>query len=246
MNNSKLTSNDVLKILGCFIFDVALILAFLKTFGLFFIIAPGKSILILFILLVGLIVFNGAVIFPGMIFKSIGIPYSASIVTLFVLYAILSNILSVLLIPGSTVWYVVWEMILFAVFLVVFSIIAAFSRSAVEGIGKVEKEQDDKALIMLQLLEIEGILNAKENQEEILPIRNHFKTLKERIQASTPFGRINGNNAVSEIENQIIKNLISLREGLQGNLNDKSLVEIQRLLKDTRRLVINRETLNIK
>lgn len=88
MNNSKSSSIDALKILGSLIFDFALVLAYLKTFGLFFIIVSGKSILILVVLLGGLMIFNGAIIFPGLLFKSIGIAYSASAVILFVLYAV--------------------------------------------------------------------------------------------------------------------------------------------------------------
>lgn len=246
MNNSKLSSLSTLKIIGCLIFDIALILAYFKIFGLFVLIFPVKSILILFVLFVGLIIFNGAVILPSMLFKSIGIPYAASTTTLLALYAIGANIISIFLISGSTVLYIVWELVIFAVFLVIFSIIAIFSKGAAEDIAKVEKEQADKTSIMSQLLEIEGTLVEKENQDNILSCLNLFKALKERIQASTPFGRISGNMAVLEIENQIKNNLVSLKAGIQGNLTDKNLIEMETLIEDTRRLVINRETLNIK
>jgi hypothetical protein len=180
-----------------------------------------------------------------MLFKSIGIPYSASIVTLLVLYAIGANILSIFLIPGSLLWYIVWELIIFAVFLVIFSIIALFSKGAAEEVVKVEREEVEKTSILLQLLEIEDILTVKE-EEAILPILNLFKTLKERIQVSTPFGRINGNNAVLQVENQIKNNLVSLQVILKGDLTDKNLIQLQKLIEDTRILVINREILNIK
>lgn len=246
MDNSKLSSKGVLEIIGCFIFDFALILAFFKAFGLFFIIAPDKSILMLLVLIVGLICFNGAIVFPRMLFKSMGIPYSAATSTLLVLYSILANIISVFLIKGSTVWYIVWELVVFAVFLVIFSVIAVFSKGATEDIIKAKKEQCDKTSIMLQLLEIEEILTSKEERQSILSILNLFKSLKERIQASTPFGRISGNSAVLGLENEIKNNLVSLQLDLQGNLTDKNLDELQKLIKDTLRLVINRETLNIK
>jgi hypothetical protein len=246
MNNSKLSSTDMLKTLGCFIFDFALILAFFKVFGLFFLINPGKSILILFVLLVGLMILNGAVIFPSMLFKRIGIPYSAAIATLFVLYAIAANILSIFLIPGSIVWYAVWELIIFAAFIIIFSIITAFSKAVVEDIVSVEREQAEKTSIMLQLLEIEDLFISKGNQEAIVQCFNLFKGLKERIQFSTPFGRISGNNAVLEVEDQIKNKLVALKTGLQGNITDKNLVELKSLVEGTRRLVINRETLNIK
>lgn len=246
MNNSKFSSISTMKILGCFIFDIALILAYFKVFGLFLLIAPDKSILILLVLLVGLLALNGAVVFPSVLFKIIGVPYAASITTLLVLYAIAANILSIFLIPGSTVWYIVWELIIFAIALVIFSIIANFSKTASEKIIRDEKEQTEKASIMLQLLEIEDELTAKENQEALAPCLNSFQALKERILSSTPFGRISGNSAILEIENQIKDNLLSLKIGLQGNLNDEKLVQLQKSIDNTRKLVVNREILNIK
>lgn len=246
MNNSKLSSICMLKILGCFIFDIALILAFLKTFGLFLIIAPFKSILILFVLLLGLMIINIIIVFSDMLFNTIGIPYTAATVTLAVLYVILANILSIFLIPGSIVWYTVWQFVIFAVFVLILSVIAAFSNKADIDNERVGNEQDNKDFIMLQLLEIEDAFFSKEDQESIVESLKLFKTLKERIRASTPFGRIINNNAVYKVENQIKSNLASLRVSLQENYTDKNLLQLQKLLEDTNRIVINREKLNIQ
>lgn len=245
MNSSK-DSFKSLKTIGCLIFDIALILAYFKGLGLFALIFPIKSILIFFVLLVGLVALNGAVICPSMLFKRIGVPYCASAVTMSVLYAIVSNIFSIIFVSGSTVWYIVWELIVFAVFIVIFSIVGAFSKSAAQELAKAVKEQNDKTIIMEQLLEIENILTVKENQDDILQCRKVFKKLKERIQASTPFGRISGNSSVLEIENQIKNKLESLKVSLHGNLTYEDLIEMEKLIEDIRRLVINRETLNIK
>ncbi len=241
MKNDKLSSADLMKILGCFIFDIGITLAYFQIFGLFLIIAPIKSMLILFVLLMGLLILNGAIIYPSMIFRTIGIPYTAGTVTLCILYAI-----SIFLIPGTIIGYVVWELIIFAIFIIIFSVIGAFSKTTSEEAYKAEKEQTEKTLIMLQLLEVENALNSKENQEEIMKCRSLFNALKERIKASTPFGRISGNNAVFQVENQIKENLVSIKLGFQEDLTDKTLAELERLLEDTRRLVMNRETLNIK
>ena len=246
MNNSKLSSTSMLKVLGCFVFDIALILAFFKTFGLFFIIAPGKSILILFVLLLGLMILNLVVVFSDILFMSIGMPYCAVAVTLVVLYVIVANILSLFLIPGSIVWYIVWQLIVFAVFTVIFSIIATFSNDAAKNIIKDQNERADKTSIMLQLLEIEDAFIAREDQDAIVQCFNIFKSLKERIQVSTPFGRIIGNSVVLNAENQIKNNLVSINVSLNEKATDKNLVQLQRLLEDTGRLVIYRETLNIK
>ena len=97
MNNIKNSSINMLKVLACVIFDIALILAFFKSFGLFFIIAPDKSILMLFVLLVGIIISNGAMIFPSILFRCIGMPYSVAITILFLFYALVANIFSIFL-----------------------------------------------------------------------------------------------------------------------------------------------------
>lgn len=246
MNNSKLSSISMLKILGCFIFDIALLLAYIKTFSLFLIIAPVKSILVLLVLLLGLMILNLIIVFSDILFISLGIPYTAGTVTLAVLYVILANIFSIFLIPGSTVWYAVWQLIIFAGFILILSVIAVFSnRAAIDNV-RVENEQADKASIMLQLLEIEDAFTTKEDQESIVECLKLFKALKERIQASTPFGRIIGNKAVDKVENEIKNNLVSFKVSLQDNYTDKNLVQLERLLEATKRLVINREKLNIQ
>lgn len=246
MNNNKSSSLGELKILGCIIFDIAIIIAFLKAFSLFFIIAAGKSMLILFILLVGLIILNGAVIFPDMVYKRLGIPYSAAIAILMVLYVIISNMFSILLIPYSIVWYIVWELIIFATFIIILSIITVFSKGELEDVLKAEKEQTDKTLINLQLMEIEHALIEKKEQEGILSLINIFNVLTERIKASTPFGRIVNNYSVLEVENRIKNNLLSFQLGIQEGSEHRDLLQMKKLLEDTQSLVINRETLNIK
>ncbi|MGV8979655.1 hypothetical protein [Clostridium sp.] len=246
MNNSKLSSISMLKILGCFAFDIALILAFFKTFGLFLIIDPGKSILILFVLLMGLMILNVLVVFTDMLFNNIGIPYSAATITLVVLYVIIANIFSVFLIPESIIWYVVWQLIIFAIFIIIFSIIISFSNQEANNTIEVENEKASKAFLMSQLMEIEDAFTVKEDQKSILQCLNLFKALKERIQFSTPFGRIVNNNEVIKVEKQINDNLASMKVSIEGNLTDKNLLQLQKNLEDTKRLVINREALNIK
>ena len=73
-----------------------------------------------------------------------------------------------------------------------------------------------------------------------------FKALKERIYASTPFGRITGNSVILDLEDQIKSKLMYLEEILNIDISDETVVELEKLLKETRKLVINRETLNIK
>lgn len=246
MNENNYPSSKNLRILGCLAIDIAIIVAYFKAFGLFFIVAPIKSSLVFFILFIGLLFLNAIIILPNKLFKLSGLPYSIFTVMLFVLYAVAANVISVYFVIGSIIWYVVWELILLAVFLVTLSYVISFSKRNSNSLREVEKENNEKSLVMLYILEIEDILATKKNEESIRPCLNQFKALKDRIMMSTPFGRINGNNMVLEIENRVKDNLIFLKENLSGNLTDEQLIEIQDVIEDTRKLVINRETLNIK
>ncbi|MGK0465701.1 hypothetical protein [Clostridium sp.] len=132
MINSRVSSVSIKKILGCLIFDAALIVTFFKVFGLFIIIDPVKSVLIFITLLIGLMILNIEIVFSEMLFKITGIPHCAANVTLTVLYVIISNTISGFLISGSIVWYIVWQLIIFASFIFSFAAIATLSNTAAE------------------------------------------------------------------------------------------------------------------
>ncbi|MGE4282669.1 MAG: hypothetical protein AB7G87_03020 [Clostridia bacterium] len=246
MDEGNFSVSRILRLLGCLVLDIAVLVAFFKVFAFFSILAPAKSVLMLMVLLIGLIVSNGAIVFPDILFRKIGIAFPTSIIILSVMYTIVSNILSVFLIAGSIIWYIVWELSIFAVFIGVFSIIASFSKRAWDDIKRVELEQDEKNSINVQLMEIEAAIIAKQNDDGILPIFNSFKELKRRMNASTPFGRMAGNSKAIDIENVIKSNLVSVQSKIQSNLTDEGLADVQRLLDDTRRLVVNREAINIR
>ncbi|TAH63852.1 MAG: hypothetical protein EWM50_01250 [Gottschalkiaceae bacterium] len=244
--NNKTSSASIIKALGCIIFDIAIILGFYRAFGLFFIIAPDKSALMLLFLLLGLALLNAVIIFPRPFFKVLGAPYSISIIILTVFYVLISNTLSILFIGGALVGYLVWQLILIAAYLVIFALILFFVGKVEEDNIRDEKEQRDKTLIKLYLMNIEAALGEKENGEEASRILTLFKSLKERINASTPFGRITNNFAVLDLEEKIKRNLISIEEILKIDLNEDNLLELEKLLESTKNLVINRESLNIK
>lgn len=246
MNDNKFSSTSILRLSSCIIFDIALLLAFFNVFWLIFIMDPMKATLALLVLIMGLMIFNISLLLPNRLFKSIGIPYSVSIISLFIFYAFISNIFSLFLIKGSVIRYIAWELILFGIFIFILSVIISFSKNATEEIRKSEKETIEKNLVKLKLMEIETALKSKKNKDELLPSINSFIILKERIQASTPFGRINGNNSVLDLEYQINDNLSFLIEMLKADLTGTNLVELKKTIETTRTLVINRETLNIK
>ncbi len=246
MDNRKLASAHMRKVLGCFVFDIALIIVYFKAFGLFFIVDPGRSVLMIFVLLLGLMILNLVVAFEDILFIRIGIPYNAVNITLVVLYVIVANIFSVFLIKGSIILYVIWQLIIFAVFIGIFIIIVAFSEDTAKKIIRVKNQQAEKAFLMQQLLEIEEAFDAKEDQENILKYVNQFKGLKEQIQFSTPFGRSISNNEVLNAEKKINNNLQSLKVSIKENSTDENLIELQKIIEGTRQLVINREELNIR
>lgn len=246
MNKDNYSISKLLRLIGCFVFDIAMIIAFFKAFAFFSILAPVKSVLMLIVLLIGLAALNCAILIPDMLLKKLGVAFTAAIESLLIAYAVAANIISVYLISGSVVWYIVWQLIILSVLIVLISIIVSFAGRESENIKEAETEEITKSQINLQILNIENAIMSKENSEDISQIKNSFKALKERINASTPFGRITGNSAVLDIENRIKKNLKNLQSMLESALTDESMAEINKLLEETRRLVINREALNIR
>lgn len=242
--NNRLSLSTIFRLSGCLIFDIAIIISFIYIFSLFTILMPVKSIFMLLFLLLGLAMLNGAIAFPHLIFDKIGVPYSASIIILSILYAALSNVLSAFLIVGSIVTYIVWELILFAAFTIFLSFLMSFAKKASENMQDVKEEQSAKIIINLQLMKIEAAINAAENDNSA--ISNSYKALKERINASTPFGRITDNQTVTEVENMIKANLQNILSSISLDLDGKESASIQKLLDNTRQLLINREKLIVK
>lgn len=249
MDKNGYSISKLLRVGGCLVFDIAIVIAFIKVFSIFTIINPVKSGLMFVVLLTALLVINCAIFFPYILFKRIGIVYSTSVIILLLAYAVAANIISVAFISGSTMWYIVWELILLAALLGLLSVIALFSDHIAEDIKRDDKEQEASKLIKIQLMELESTIMAKENDEGFLSIINSFKALKERINYSTPFGRFSGENRVMEvldIENTIKNNLVLMQSKLETDISEEGLSKIKKLMDDTLRLVKSRESLNIR
>ncbi|SFM22183.1 hypothetical protein SAMN03159341_12125 [Paenibacillus sp. 1_12] len=242
--NSSITSS--LKWLGVLVFDIAVIVVFLKIFSGLFILAPVKLALMSMVLLLGLFFFSASVVFPRLLSGSKSIAYPIATIFVSIMYLVLSNLISVFFIEGGMVWYIGWELLAFASLLGVLSVLFFFSKRETEYENQVELEQSEKTNIHMQLMFIETSLTAKQNVEGIVPIMHSFKLLKERIHASTPFGRITGNSAVFELENTIRSNLDYLQLYIRSNSLDKNMVDIHNLIDETRTLMANRELLNVR
>lgn len=140
MNDIKNSSVNMLKIWGCIIFDIALIYAYVMNFGLFFILAPGKSILILAVLLIGLVLLNGIIISNPKLFKDISIPYKVAVITLVILYVVISNVLSFMLIVSNLTSFIIWQLILLSLLIFSLSAVIAFSKKTQGDKSSIERE----------------------------------------------------------------------------------------------------------
>lgn len=143
MDKNKFSSVDLIKVAGCFVFDIAIILGFFRILSLFWIMSPIRAVVAFFILVISLTILNGAIILPRFIYKDVGVPYTVSIVLLSILYFAVANIPFVFLLAIATVWYVIYELIILSVFLVLFSVILLFSKSQVKN--SKEFRIDDKS-----------------------------------------------------------------------------------------------------
>ncbi|TDF94451.1 hypothetical protein [Paenibacillus piri] len=234
----------VLRLLAIFVFDAAVVLAFFKLFSVLLLAAPVKFAFMTIILLTGLLFFNVSVLSPRLLLGRSGIAYPIAVVILSLVYIAVSNFISVVFLTGSTIWYLCWELLIFAGTAGTLSVFGFFASREDNDADRLENTE--KTTISMQLMLIEQSLISKQNDETLAPIIQSFKALKERIQASTPFGRITGNSAVYELENTIRDNLEFLQLHVRSNTIDKNLKDIQNLIEETRRLIISREALNVR
>ena len=95
MDKERISPTFNLTLVGCLIFDFAIILAFFKIFGLFLIVIFSKSLCAMLVLLLGLAASNVAVVAPNILFKNVNLPFSNAISVLLILYACIANVASV-------------------------------------------------------------------------------------------------------------------------------------------------------
>lgn len=234
-------------LLGCILFDAAIILMFFQGFSLFSILTPVKSLLMLVVLGIGLLILNIIAAFPHVLARKWGSVYAVALSGLGLLYAGVSNLFSVLLIHTGTITFVVWELLLLSVFLLLTSVILFFSNRRGKEVRRVQREQVAESMLGALLREIEELLHAKHAAHQSLtPLVRSFERLKERLQASTPFYRITGNPAVADIEQSIHNHLTTLHIDAKMNMSEEQAAQMQSLIQDIQRLVRQREQLIVK
>lgn len=235
----------VLRVLGALLLDAAMIILFIEVFSWFSLLAPAKSALMLLVLLIGLLAVNVVIIAPPL-HKKVGLAYSAAFGTLLVLYAVVANVVSALSIFSTVLWFIVWQLIILAIFILILAVIAAAAKRHAQDMEAGETERAARGNVMLMLSDMQAALASHATEPALVPVLEAFRALKERINASTPFGRIQGNAAVTDLEYKIMGNLGFLLNELRANLSGENIVRIQTVIEETRRMVMNRETLNIQ
>lgn len=246
MNAGNSLSSKTLLIIACIIFDIAVITGYFLHFSLFNLLYIDMSVLILLVLLISLGLINAAIIGQGALYNKIGVAYANAFLALSIIYAVIANSLSFILFArkiiypqNGTVRYVIWQLVVLATFIGICSIMNHFANRSAFQLDYVQTEQSAKNAINFQLLTIEALAGDPD-------INVSFKKLKERILASTPFGRIRDNQIVYQMEGQISNNLAAIKANLEQGLGDENKLNILKLIDNTHTLVVNREKLIIK
>lgn len=247
MSVNRFSLSGKLILLACLVFDLAIIIAFFAFFGWFTLLEPGKSMLMFLVLIFGLLLVNGAIASPNLLFKYLGVAYSTFIISIIILYAFFANILSIILISGSTVWYIVWELVVLTILIALLAVLSFFTKGLSEQNNKTTMERTAVNSIQMQLMNIDEVMFANQHNEDMKPIIEAFARLKERIHASTPFMRITDSVSVYDIESKIQDKLEGLRNLIETSIsNHHAATDVQGLIEETRRLIMQREQLFIK
>lgn len=134
MKNSDSPQINGILVAACGIFDLAIIIWYCIHFSLFTLLSPGMSALVLFVLLIGLGIVNYTTIYQTTMQQRIGIAFATSLASLSIFYAIISNLLSFIFFTKDIlylevdIWsYVIWELIVLAVFLGIYAVINSFA-----------------------------------------------------------------------------------------------------------------------
>ncbi|GIQ70357.1 hypothetical protein DUZ99_15570 [Xylanibacillus composti] len=233
-------------LVGCILFDAAVLLSFINVFSLFSVLAPLKSLVMLFVLAIGLLILNGVVAFPRLLARKFGNAYAIALSGAGLLYGGAANVLSILLIDAATITYVTWELLLLSIFLLFCGIIGYFSRRRELEARRHHRERASEGMTWALLLEIEELLRSKNTHGAYKPLVQSFDRLKERIQASTPFYRITGNQEVTDLERSINERLTTLHIDASLNFSNDHADQMQDLIHEIGRLVRQREQCILK
>ncbi|GAA4845225.1 hypothetical protein GCM10023310_23940 [Paenibacillus vulneris] len=246
MSRTDVRSYRMLRWLAAAAFDIAVIFGVMTLLSEAFLLEPEKQAIAGMVLAAGLIAVNGILVRPQLFFRNSSFPYCVSMIMLTVAYLLISNLISILFISGSVLGYIGWELFLFALYAALYAILLFFARQDSDDRLRTKLERDVKHTIQAQLSTIEEALRDKEPNPAAASIWKAFKLLKERFQASTPFGRIAGSSQIMELEHRVQVNLDFLQLHMKSSLHEGNLNDILKLIEETHMLLNHREALNIQ
>lgn len=244
MNTTTVPDFRWLRLFAAVVFDIAALILFVKL--ALFLADPIKLSMACLIFGIGTILVNGVILLPNRFLRTGSFPYRVAMVLLSIAYFIVSNLISLFLIGGRFLGYAAWELLLLALFIGIYAALAFFAKIESKDRDTTLLEKNEQDMMRLQLMNIEAALAEKHVDAAVSAVLKAFKLLKERIHASTPFGRITGNSRVLELENRIRVNLEFLQLHMKSSIHDGNQNDILKLIEETQGLLANRETLNIK
>lgn len=235
----------ILKLAACLVLDLAVILGFLNFFSLFTLLNPTRSIIMLFVLLVGLALWNLVILAPRAVVNKLGVAYSTFVLSAIVIYPLVAIFSTVWLREQNTIWYFIIQLLIAFVFIIAVAIVVPFGK-----VIEVEKEAREQVAaasdrLDLLLMQIDDMIEEHSQSDSFIMIREKFNLLKERIHASTSFAKMNQKIIVSEMEREIIDELHKLYQRVKPE-QEQNVVAIQATMDHIHQLVKHREQLLIK
>lgn len=165
-----------------------------------------------------LVLLNGAVLLSGLMNKSLGLPFTASVMIATILYSLVIVGFTWLNYPIiKPKWYVILTLVFFLIYLAVMTGLYMSARSKRGEITGQETEKQSSGNLSLLLLSIDSNLQNQQNQLApglLQPASQAFSRLRERMQASTPFGRVT-RPEIASLENYILTELGQINAWIQ-------------------------------
>jgi hypothetical protein len=204
-------------------------------------------------ILISLVLVNGLVLLSSNVIKWLGLPTLASM-------AILTGLLYIVTLIYTRVVYAFASPREYVITILIFALIYIGSMIGLymsglahfADLARMASEKEKVASLNLLLTEIKNVMgriNLYFENEEYNKVVNTFDAVRERVQASTPFGRII-DPAVIEMEERLNAKLQGLQEEIEGLSSDsdlqKALDSMMRDLSEITILIRNREKLIIQ
>lgn len=160
---------------------------------------------------------NAVILLSSFIQKEFGVAVASAFIVLTTLYYLFVMIYTGIVYPFVSVrWYLIVTLLALGVFVIAATALLLLGRQKKEDDTNQNAEKSNTLNVTVLLLNIGGGIEGCRNilsNEDFLLLMTSYNTLKERLDASTPFGRVN-RPVVTTIENQIISKLSEISRAL--------------------------------